>query len=309
MKLNIRHLHLIKAICNTKNFARAAQQMNISQPALSRAVATLEEQLGCKLFDRSRKGVTPTVFGELLLKRGAPILQDVAKVERDLRLLQEVESGELVIGSGPLPAEISVGKAVAHFSRNYPKVNVRIIVDRTPNLLTRLHSRELDIFVADTRGINVSSELELIQLPIQQGYFCCRVGHPLLEKKGLVLKDIFAHPLAVMWFPKVLLESLAQKAGLQLNDVTDLPCAILECDYLKVLFDIIVGCDAVGLITGSILDNRFLQQQLTLLPISLPELNSHYGLVSLSRYAQSPVVKLFQQYMIEADEQCSRETQ
>ena len=170
---------MIKAICNTKNFARAAQKINISQPALSRAVATLEEQLGCKLFDRSRKGVTPTVFGKFLLKRGGPILQDVSNVERDLNLLQGVESGELVIGSGPFPAEISVGKAVAQFSRHYPKVNVRIIVDRTPNLLTRLYSREVDIFVADTRVIKDSSELEIILLQIQQGYFCCRAGHPL----------------------------------------------------------------------------------------------------------------------------------
>ena len=309
MKLSLRHLQLIKAICNTKNFARAAQKINISQPALSRAVATLEEQLGCKLFDRSRKGVTPTVFGKFLLKRGGPILQDVSNVERDLNLLQGVESGELVIGSGPLPAEISVGKAVARFSRNYPKVNVRIIVDRTPNLLTRLYSREVDIFVADTRVIKDSSELEIILLQIQQGYFCCRTGHPLTEKKQLVLKDIFSHPLAVMWTPKVMLESWARKAGLQLNGVADLPCAILKCDYLKVLFDIVAGSDAVGLITRSILDNSILQQQLTLLPISLPELNTHYGLVSLSRYSQSPVVKIFQQYMIAADEQCSRETE
>ena len=182
-------------------------------------------------------------------------------------------------------------------------MNVKITVDRTPNLLTRLRDRELDIFVADTRIIKDASELEIILLPQQQGFYCCRAGHPLTEKKQLVLKDIFSYPQAVMWFPKVLLSSMARKAGLQLNNMTDLPCAVLQCDHLKVLFDIVAGSDAVGLITHSILDNSILQQQLSLLPISLPELNTHYGLVTLSRFSQSPVVSKFQQYMIETEEQ------
>ena len=86
-------------------------------------------------------------------------------MERDLNLLQGLESGELIIGSGPFPAEITVGKAVALFSRNYPKVNVRVIVDHTTNLLIGLHNRELDIFVADTRVIKDESELDLVKLP------------------------------------------------------------------------------------------------------------------------------------------------
>ncbi len=185
-------------------------------------------------------------------------------------------------------------------------MNVRIIIDRTPNLLTRLRNREIDIFVADTRMIKDASELGINLLPQQQGYFCCRTGHPLTEKKQLDLKDIFSYPQAVMWFPKVLLSSMARKAGLQLNDVTDLPCAVLQCDYLKVLFEIVTGSDAVGLITRSIFDNSIRKEQLALLPITLPELNTHYGLVSLSRYSQSPVVQMFQQYLIETEERWSR---
>ena len=308
MNISLRHLQQIVALAGKRSFAKAAQQLNISQPALSRSIALLEEQLGVKLFDRSKREVVPTVFGKHVLERGKPVLQDMQRMERDLNLLQGLESGELVIGSGPFPAEISVGKAVALFSRNYPRVNVRIIIDRTPNLLTMLRKREIDIFVADTRMIKDASELEIILLPQQQGYFCCRTGHPLTEKKQLVLKDIFSYPQAVMWFPKALLSSLARKAGLQLNDVTDLPCAVLQCDYLKVLFEIVAHSDAVGMITCSVLNNSIWQQHITLLPISLREGNTHYGLVSLSRYSQSPVVQMFQQYMIDTEERLSRET-
>jgi len=306
MDITFRHLQQIKSLARLGSFAKTAQALNISQPALSRSISLLESRLGVQLFDRSNREVVPTLFGEHLLQRGQPVLQEMLMMERDLHLLQGMESGELVIGSGPLPAEISLGKAVARFNRNYPKVNVRIILDRTPNLLSRLRNRELDIFVADTRIIKDMSDLEITLLPQQQGHFCCRYGHPLTKKKQIKVKDIFSYPLAVMWFPRVLLSTLARTAGLQLNDVTDLPCAVLQCDYLKVLFDIISDSDATGLITRSLL-NPTLQQQLVLLPLSVPELNTHYGLVTLARYSQPPVVQMFQRYMIEEEEQCSRE--
>ncbi|MBL4903256.1 MAG: LysR family transcriptional regulator [Desulfocapsa sp.] len=309
MSITFRHLQQIKILARRGNFAKAARDLNISQPALSRSISSLEEQLGVQLFDRSKREVVCTVFGKHILERGKPLLQDMEMMERDLNLLQGLESGKLVIGSGPFPAEISVGKAVARFSMNYPKVNVRIVIDRTPNLLPKLYSRELDIFVADTRVIKNSSDLEIIQLPMRQAHFCCLTNHPLTEKKQLVLKDIFSYPLAVMWVPKTLWELWTSKAGLQSNDVTNLPCAILECDYLKVLLDIVAGSNAVGLVTNAILDNSHLQQQLALLPLSLPELNTHYGLVTLSRYSQSPVVQMFQDYMIEIEKECSQGTE
>jgi len=306
MNITLRHLQQIETIARQGSFARSARELNISQPALSRSISHLEDRLGLKLFDRSKQEIVPTVFGELILERGKPVLQDMYMMERDLVQLQGLESGELVIGSGPFPAEISLGKVMAQFSRNHPRVNVRIVIDHTPNLLTRLRNRELDIFIADIRTINDTSELEIIQLPKHQGYFCCRTGHPLSVKKQLVLQDIFSYPLAAMWLPKTLLRSLAREAGLQLHDVGDLPCAVMQCDYLKVVFETVAGSDAVGLITRSILENSLLQNQLTLLPITMPELHTRYGMVTLSRYSRAPVVQMFQQLMSETEKQLAR---
>ena len=120
MNISLRHLQQIGPLVRRENFAQAAQELNISQPALSRSIALLEDRLGVKLFDRSKREVVPTVFGEHILQRGKPVLQEMQMMERDLNLLQGLESGKLVIGSGPFPAEISLGKAVARFSRNHP---------------------------------------------------------------------------------------------------------------------------------------------------------------------------------------------
>ncbi len=306
MKITFRHLCQIEALAKHSSFAKAAQELNISQPALSRSISSLEGQLEVQLFDRSKREVVPTMFGKHILERGKPVLQEMALMERDLDLLHGMESGELVIGSGPFPAEISIGKSVAKFSKNYPKVNVRVIIDRAPALLIKLRMREIDIFVADTRTIMDTSGLEIITLPKQQAYFCCRPKHPLTRKKQLKMKNIFSYPLAVMWFPKAVLLSLARAANLQLNSFEDFPCSILQCDYLKVLFDIISNSDATGLITRPI-QNFPREEQLVLLPLTVPELNTHYGLASLSNYSQPPAVKIFQKYMVEVEEQNSME--
>jgi DNA-binding transcriptional LysR family regulator len=305
MKLTFRHIHQITELAKQASFAKAALELHISQPALSRSISTLEEQLGVQLFDRSKKKVIPTLFGKHILERGKPILQEMTLVERDLDLLQGMESGKLVIGSGPFPAETSLGKSVAQFSRNHPKMNVQIIIDYSAALLTRLREREIDIFIADIRALEETSDLEIIPLSAQQAYFCSRHTHPLTRKNNLMVKDIFSYPLAVMWLPEKFLISLARESNIQVNSVYDLPCSIIQCDYLKVLFDIISESDAIGIITRSISEFHN-KQQLALLPLSIPELNTNYGLVSLANYSKPPALQRFQQYMIEQDNCISR---
>lgn len=301
MDITLRHLRQIEIIADKGSFAAAAKKLHISQPALSRSISSLEEQIDVKLFDRSRREVVPTVFGKHLLQRGKPVLRDMQGMERDLTLLRGLESGQLVVGSGPLPAEFSLGRAVAHFNRKYPKINVQIIIDQTPRLLDLLQKRELDLFVADTRMLDDTTDLTISSLAKQQGYFCCRKGHPVTRKKKVRVKDIFAYPMAVMWFPKPLLNSLASVADIALRDIRDLPQGIIECDHMRVLFDIIAESDSIGLITQAMLNRCIHAQEIVTLPITIPELNTHYGIVSLSHYSEPVVAEEFRHCMVKAD--------
>jgi len=70
-----------------RNFARAAEALGLTQPTLSRSIAALERDLGVRLFERSHKGATPTVFGRVLLERGAIVLEREAEVRREIQLL------------------------------------------------------------------------------------------------------------------------------------------------------------------------------------------------------------------------------
>ena len=110
---DLRLIRLAIALGRHGNFARAAEEMSISQPSLTRGIAALESSLGVALFDRTRKGAIPTAFGRVLLDRGESMLRSDADLRREIKLLAGLEVGSLAIGAGPFAGEISVAKAVA----------------------------------------------------------------------------------------------------------------------------------------------------------------------------------------------------
>lgn len=169
--------------------------------------------------------------------------------------------------------------------------------------MQRLQARELDFFIADTRTIKDHSNLDIVPLPKQQGYFCCRTGHPLALQDQPAARDVFEYPLAVMWLPKAILQLLYKLAERELTELTDLPCGVIQCDFLKILFEVISSSNAIGVTTKAAMQDMLYEKKISLLPITVPELKTCYGLVRNTEYSLSPTVLLLQQYIIETEEQ------
>jgi DNA-binding transcriptional LysR family regulator len=108
-----------------RNFARAAEALGLTQPTLSRSIAALERDLGVRLFERSHKGVTPTVFGRVLLERGAIVLEREAEVRREIQLLAGLEAGSLTVSAGPYFAEGVVATSIARVAVAHPGLRIK----------------------------------------------------------------------------------------------------------------------------------------------------------------------------------------
>ena len=121
MVLDIRQLQHVAAIGRFRSFARAAESLGISQPALSKSLAVIERSLEVRLFERSRKGVTPTVFGELLLARAGPLFRGVDEAARgDSTPAGARKPAPWRSGPGPFAFELSVASTVVAVVRNHP---------------------------------------------------------------------------------------------------------------------------------------------------------------------------------------------
>src|SRR4051812_20341143 len=125
--MDLRHLHAFVAIVDAGGFARAAARLNLSQPALSRQIHTLERELGVKLFDRSRRRVQLTPEGEDLLARSRRLLTDAHALGDRARALTGGETGLLRIGAAPQAIETLLATFCTAYQRRHPGVEIHLV--------------------------------------------------------------------------------------------------------------------------------------------------------------------------------------
>ncbi|MEA3469573.1 MAG: LysR family transcriptional regulator [Thermodesulfobacteriota bacterium] len=306
MNLDIRHLQQIEILARHRNFARAAGELNISQPGLSQSIRVIEEQMGQKLFDRHTRQVTPTAFGKRILELSESILRDYEFMDRELQMLGDLKKGLVRIGIGPLAAEVFLDRTLGRLGADYPGFTIRTKVEWVPDLLEGLNTGDLDILVCDTRFMNHREEYNIIDLPRYHACFVCRQDHPLSRKKRVSFSDIFEYQIATPKLPQPIINKFASLSGYTFTSMNEFPNGLVEAPY-HLLARTISHCDAVGIGIMPIFQQGIKSGTLHLLPLHDKNLTTQYELVNLKRYTMSPAVQIFQQYVITACQELAEE--
>ena len=305
MTIELRHIEQILALDKHRNFGRAAKELNLTQPALSRNLRVLEEQLGVMLFSRSRPEIAPTVFGQHVITVGKSILQDSRRLELEIAQLNGLERGDLRVGAGPLPADIYMGAVFAKMNRLHPKHHLHLQVNWPQELVELLRAQLLDIVVADIRLIDDVSDLDITPLPEVLGFWVCRAGHPLARKKTVSYRQLLEFPVALFHLPAAMERIIAKRASLSLDQWNDATNGKIECYNTNILLHTIKGCDAVGVAPGSLYQEELAAGSIVRLPLETPEISSRFAAIVQKKYLKSPGVKTFTKYLVEvASEHC-----
>src|SRR3974390_853631 len=127
--MNLRHLLAFVTIADVGGFARAANRLNLSQPALSRQIHALEGELGVLLFDRIGRRVKLTSEGEDLLRHSRRLLTDADSLGERARLLTAGQTGILRVGATPQAIENLLAAFLTHYSHRHPGVEVHLVED------------------------------------------------------------------------------------------------------------------------------------------------------------------------------------
>jgi DNA-binding transcriptional LysR family regulator len=125
-RLKLRDLRLLDSVVRSKSIARAATQLNLTQPAVSKALSELEHMLGVRLVDRSRQGVEPTPYGRALLKSGVAIFDDLRQGVREIEFLSDPSSGDVRISATEPIAAGALPVIVARLTRQYPRISIYV---------------------------------------------------------------------------------------------------------------------------------------------------------------------------------------
>ena len=138
-RLKLRDLHILLTVVQRGSMAKAAAELAISQPAVSKAIADMEHALGLRLLDRGRNGIEPTAYGRALAKRGLAVFDELKHGVEELAFLADPTVGELRIGSTESVAAGLLPAVIERFSRDHPRVHL----DVAQAVISTLHYREL----------------------------------------------------------------------------------------------------------------------------------------------------------------------
>ena len=187
--MELRVLNYFLTIAREENFTRAARQLHVTQPTLSRQIADLEQELGVKLFVRSNHNTILTEDGMILKRRAQEILSLADKTKRDFLQKDEALSGTISIGSGEFRSTEYLAKIIAGFRRKYPNVTYEIYSGNANNIRDYIERGHLDIGLMsepiDMRKYN------FVNMPIKEqwGLFA-PVDSPLSEKESISPEDL-----------------------------------------------------------------------------------------------------------------------
>src|SRR5215831_3175894 len=148
-RLRFRDLQVFFSVMQYRSMAKAANELGVTQPAVSEVVAGLEQEFGVRLFDRTSQGVEPTIYGRVLLKRGLAAFDELKQGIRDIEFLADPTKGEVRIGCPDSVAGVILSPMLQKFCRDYPGIALTIDPVPTPTLeLPDLHARKLDVVLA-----------------------------------------------------------------------------------------------------------------------------------------------------------------
>lgn len=289
--MELRQLKHAVTLAQTKNFGKAAELSFITQSALSRSIQSLEEDLGVKLFDRSKREVHLTAYGEVFLKRAQPLVSQSVKLKRELQLLQNLDAGELIIGCGPYVSAIYMAPLISKLLVMKPNIRVKVVTDNWGNLAQQLREDKIDMFVSDVREVDLKHDLHLDLMREYPAIACCRKGHPLSEKDACSFKDLRAYPMVSTRMPEVVHKQLE---GLDFA---------LQTDNTYLLKDIVQRSDAVFCGMQPLIYQELEAGTLAVLNFEdWPDVRVCCGIVSPKGRTPSPIVSMVIEALRELDE-------
>ena len=285
-----RWTHVV-ALADRRSFIRAAEQVHLSQPALTRSIQAAEAELGLKLFDRGTSEVVATPAGEFVIARARQLVFNSRCLQRDVELYRSRSLGDTAFGVGPFPAATFLSQLMADMRREFPGINLRVEISNWQLLLKRLREEDIEFFVADTRDLPPDPNLHVHALRREPGGFYVRHGHPLLKpRKPVTLQQLWSHGVLSVRLPAGVRAVISRLLGLPS------PAALavaLECDDVEVLKSVALACDSVLAAPHAAVAHEVAAGRLHALEVTdLPEQSSAMGVVTVRGRTPSPMAEL-----------------
>jgi DNA-binding transcriptional LysR family regulator len=273
--------HLIELASNG-SFSQSAIKLHLTQPALSRSIKALEDELGQPLFDRIGRKNELTVFGAHIVQQARVLIDEANELRQTSAQLKKGEIGQFRIGMGSGPGAMLMTPLLLLMATDHPRAHLEISRGSTALLVQALRDRLLDALILDIRALPPSADLKIDALQEMEGAFMCRPGHPLAKEISLPFGKLRQYPVASTPLSDEVARILIERYGAQAHPDE---LVNLQSEEISSLLDVARKSDTV------VLTIRAAAPDLVELPMSPPlNANARFGLVTIASRTEPPLL-------------------
>jgi len=284
-RLKTRHLLLLLAIAEHGNIHRAAELLNMSQPAASKLLNDLEAVLGVTLFERLPRGTRPTWYGEALIRHARVAVASLSQAGNELEAIRSGRFGEVSVGAITAPAIGLLPQAMSILAREHPQLRVRLTVESSDVLLERLAQSKLDIMIGRLTGTQDKTNLTYERLADEPVCAVARAGHRMLDTRSLTLKQLER----ASWIVPPMGSVLRHRFELMFHEASlEVPTHLIETSSVLFMTKMLQQSDFLAVVPIDVARYYASYGMVAILPVELSCAMDDFGIILRNDWLLSP---------------------
>jgi len=282
--LKTRHLVLLVELGRHASILHAAEAAGLTQPGASKLIGELEHALGVTLFERLPRGVVPTWYGQVLIRRAGAALAEMDAAHQEIMQGQAGFGGRVAVGSVRAPAASLLPQAIRLLKERNPRVQVAVSSDTSQTMVEQLRAGELDIVIGRIQDPAAAAELDFEPLADEPHSLIVRGGHPWLGRTDLGFEELAQAPW-IMPSPGRLRDQLM---ALFIARGLPQPVDVVETISLPLVTRLLADSDRVVALPRELVQSALDTGALAVAPLAVDLRAGVYGIVTRRRHHLSP---------------------
>jgi DNA-binding transcriptional LysR family regulator len=289
-RIKLSDLHVLLAVAQHGSMAKAAAELAMSHPVVSRSISELEHTLGVRLLERNPHGVALTEFGRAMLNRSHAAFDELRQGVKDIEFLADPTTGEVRIG-GTAPLLVSfVSTVVDRLHRRYPRMVFHVVTGHANSLMRDLDDRNVDLLILRKIGAFAEDQMSFEVLYDNPYYVAAGATSPWVRRRRVELADLIDD----LW----VLPPTGSRLGSVVRDIFDAeqlpyPRAAVIAYGLEMAVNLLSTGRYLTIHPESVFTFPAKHPFIRKLPIELPIVSGPIGILTLKNRALNPAAQLF----------------
>ena len=237
MNIDFELYRIFYTVANHCNITKASEELNISQPAISKSIKNLEEQLGGQLFVRTKRGVVLTEEGKEFYNYIKQAIEYITNAENKFTDLINLETGCIKIGISTTLTKEFLIPYLEKFHALYPKIDIQIVTNLTSDLIPKLRNGLIDIIILNLNDKNYGNDIDIIKCKKVNDCFVVNDKFKKLLNKEISMKDLNNYPLILQTKgsnTREFLDNVARENNVVLKPNIELASYSLVVEFSKI---------------------------------------------------------------------------